>query len=500
MIKTSTRKRMHRWFGLALCLFLINFCVSGIILNHSQYFSKFSVPRALLPGYLQLKQWNQGLLRGTVRLGNDVLIYGSGGVWRSDTLGRSVTDYNRGLPEAAGERNVRAMCLSGNGVAYAVTDDSAYQLRAGAWHALHLPDNSERLVDVAAHGKQIVVLGRSFYWNSTDGGNHFTRYRLRPASNSTGKVSLMRTVWLLHSGALFGTAGKLVGDAVAVVLLVISVTGVWFFFARKVHAGSTQLKRLWHIHRKLGRATIVLTVLITLTGWLLRPPGLIAIVYGKVKPVPFSVFDNNNTFTDQLRRIAYDDVEHEWLLYTSSGFYHLKTLGSVPQPLYNMPKVSFMGLTAFKQVERGRWLVGSFDGLYLWNRHPELVPNPETGMMSEPVEPLQKDVMLAGFSNNFAHPVLADYYSGSIFPKMPAELSKLPMSLPSVCLEVHTGRIYTFLGGSKNLLYICLIGLAILWCLYTGYYRPRRLKKKTPKIKKQRKRLRLETEPDDNAE
>ena len=47
-------------------------------------------------------------------------------------------------------------------------------------------------------------------------------------------------------------------------------------------------------------------------------------------------------------------------------------------------------------------------------------------------------------------------------------MQKLPMSLRNLSLEIHTGRIYTFLGIG-NVLYIFIIGLAILWCLWSGW-------------------------------
>lgn len=47
------------------------------------------------------------------------------------------------------------------------------------------------------------------------------------------KVTLFRTVWMLHSGELFGTAGKLVVDAVAVVLVLLCLTGLAYWLLPK---------------------------------------------------------------------------------------------------------------------------------------------------------------------------------------------------------------------------------------------------------------------------
>jgi hypothetical protein len=50
---------------------------------------------------------------------------------------------------------------------------------------------------------------------------------------------------------------------------------------------------------------------------------------------------------------------------------------------------------------------------------------------------------------------------------MPPVLSTLPMSLWNLCLEIHTGRIYTILGKG-TLIYIFFAGLIVGWILWTG--------------------------------
>lgn len=43
------------------------------------------------------------------------------------------------------------------------------------------------------------------------------------------ETTLFKTVWKLHSGEFFGLPGKLVVDAIAVVLIVLSLTGIILF-------------------------------------------------------------------------------------------------------------------------------------------------------------------------------------------------------------------------------------------------------------------------------
>ena len=63
---------------------------------------------------------------------------------------------------------------------------------------------------------------------------------------------------------------------------------------------------------------------------------------------------------------------------------------------------------------------------------------------------------------------------------MPQWMATLPMSLRNVALEIHTGRIYTFLGPT-SVLYIFIVGAAVLWCLWTGWKIRVRVKKNKAK-------------------
>ena len=96
-----------------------------------------------------------------------------------------------------------------------------------------------------------MVVSRNHIWLSPNTDKPFRQIQLRAGTDYDGKVSLMRTIWLIHSGALFGTIGKIIGDAVAIILIILSISGVWFFIARKSRAGKSQLKTLYWIHRRI---------------------------------------------------------------------------------------------------------------------------------------------------------------------------------------------------------------------------------------------------------
>ena len=124
-----TWKKYHRWFGLVLSVFMLVFCVSGIILNHREAFSGCEVSRKWLPSSYHIKDFNNGIVKGTVVKnasaqsaavdksyiaqsaaideGDSILVYGCAGVFLTDSHLSTWQDFNRGLPKSIDERNVQ---------------------------------------------------------------------------------------------------------------------------------------------------------------------------------------------------------------------------------------------------------------------------------------------------------------------------------------------------------------------------------------------------------
>lgn len=473
-MKKAAWRKHHKWFGLILSFFIIMFCVSGLVLNHSELFSNVNISRSALPSDYRYKQWNGGLLRGTMRWQKQVLIYGNSGIWLTDSTAASVTDFNQGLPHGADFRQIRGMVTTPAGEVFALGQYGFYRLQPnGQWSEEALPrEEDEKLSDITTQGDSLIVTGRSHIFLARPPYANFARISLTKAANDDGKVSLFRTIWFLHSGELFGIVGVLLVDSIAIVLIFLTLTGVVYWFLPHLSKERGRLLRrklsAWHNH--IGKLTIALTLFLCITGWMLRPPALIAIASGKIPPIPFTTMDSNNPWHEKLRTLRYDTNEQEWLLYSSEGFFSLKDLHAQPQALTAQPPVSVMGINAQEKDSQGQWLIGSFYGMFRWNRKQATVTDYFTGRPAEPIRgiPVGKNAV-AGFTAHFSKsPIVVDYYHGTPALPMPPRMASLPMSLRNVCIEIHTGRIYTFLGKG-TLLYIFLIGLALAWCIWTGW-------------------------------
>lgn len=485
-MKRITWKKHHKWFGLPLCFFMLMFCWSGIVLNHREAVADINVNRKWLPASYRFNAWNGGLLRGTLRyMGKDsvahILAYGAAGVWRTDTAASAFTDFNGGLPQGVDYRSMKGIVQTPDGTLYAAGQFSLYRHDGTVWTEIQLPlDKEERLSDITVWGDTLVVAGRSYLYLSTFPYAGFQKIQVKAPDGYEPRVTLFRTVWMLHSGELFGTAGKLVVDAVAVVLVFLCLTGFacWLLpkdMRRRHRHGQhtesearwTRLSLLWH--DKLGRTTIILTLLVAVTGWCLRPPVMIPLALTKAPALPGTSLDSPNPWHDKLRLVRYDDMCGDWLLSTSEGFYSLASLDAVPVKMEATPPVSVMGLNVWQKDKLGNWLVGSFSGLFVWDRQLCRVTDYFTGEEAKDAAgPPFGKFAVSGYSSDFrGRECVVEYYEGTDAFAQPIELSTQPMSFWNLALEVHSGRIY--IGSVATYVFVFITGLAIMWCLWSGW-------------------------------
>ena len=492
-------RKIHKWAGIIVCFFMVMFSISGIILNHRQFFSGINVSRSLMPDNYQYQNWNRGLLRGTISFPDSidnqtVLIYGSGGVWKSDKMGSFIEDYNQGLPTGADLRAIRSIVLTSKNEMLACSQFKIYRRRLtdNQWTLLgNLPEDL-KLYNITLKEDTLYLADCNAIFRSVAPYNAFQEVPLNAPANYDGKVSLMRTIWLLHSGELFGLPGKLIMDAVALVIIFLSITGILFWLLPKrmkwlrkkqkesenpektqvkIARGNKWIQFSFNWHDLVGRKTIVLTLLIALTGWSLRSPFLMIMASNKTKPVPFSYLDKENPFFDKIRGLYYDEDQSDWIL-CADKTYSLQELSSIPVEIGNTPAISVMGINVFEKDTTGDWLVGSFSGLFRWNRSRNTVTDYFTGEAPQVGgSPFAGGHSISGYASSFPQgnrPV--EYGAGTDLLPQPEEFNLLPTSLWSFSFELHNGRLYTAaLGTMASMLFILLIGIVVLVMLWTGW-------------------------------
>lgn len=485
-------KSFHKWAGLLTTVFLLLFCVSGIILNHRHGLSDINISRSLLPGSYRISHYNNGAIRGTLPISSDsVLAYGAVGVWLTDRDFGTTADFNAGLPEGMDGRNIRNMIMTPDGDIWCAAQFGIFRRGTShdKWIEVGLPENSERISDITlnADSSRIVVLTRSEIYTIPTRNSEAvpTRRLLQAPAGHSNKVSLFKSFWQLHSGELFGIAGRIVVDIIAGVIIFLCITGIVIFIMpgiikrrsaysprRPRNIRTLRWNNIWH--NRIGFYTIILTIIIAFTGMCLRPPLMIPLVMVKTAPLPYSSLDPDNPWHDKLRAIRWDEPSRKWIVSTSEGFVSVgEDLSGAPSPIEGItPPVSPMGITVFSRHSPAQWIVGSFSGIYLWDPAKGEVKNYLTGedyTGRKPGRPVG-DAAVSGYSTDLNTPsaVVFDYTSGAHGLKESELISRQPMSLWNAALELHVGRCYTPFLGPFSELFVFLAGLLLVLILVSG--------------------------------
>lgn len=499
-------RKWHKWLGLFFTFFIVMFAISGILLNHRKVISEFDIPRSILPADYHCDNWNNNAVRGSLKLdSNSVLLYAGSGVWLTDTLGSYFEDFMTGMRKGTDNRITNNMLRTADDEIFAVTTFGLYRLDKNKlrWQDLSSRiDFHDRFCDLAVKGDTLILVTRSNLFVATSPYDQFSKITVSIPDNFKREATLFRTIWTLHSGELFGLAGKLVVDLLGVVVILLSVTGVLLTIfpiiikRRKkrrlaVNKPSRAYRTSLKWHNTPGVLLLLFFLVITVSGIFLRPPLMIAIIRTKVKTIPGTILHKPNVWYDKLRTLRYDPFEQNWILYTSDGFFTLEQPDGIPVKMERIPPISVMGVNVLEQADSTSWIVGSFSGLYYWNRQTGESINAYTMEKVKPRRPGPPVITNAvtGYSADFGdNPVVFDYSKGAKrlhpdipFAAMPALIGeKGKISLWHLSLEVHVGRIYKPILGALTDWFIFLSGVILFVILVTGYivYRRHHRKRK----------------------
>ena len=514
-------KKIHKWPAIIIAFIAVLFAVSGIVMNHRQLFSGIDVSRKLLPKNYQYKNWNLAAVRGSIQLEDALLMYGNIGVWKSEDDLKTFEDFNRGFPKGIDNRKIYSI-VQFNDVLFAGTQMGLYKrdTTENSWQKLEIPVEKERIADLEIKDNKLLVLTRHYLLESTN-GQDFKKIQLPEPVNYQRKTGLFNTFWELHSGELFGLAGKLFVDLLGLVTILLSLTGLLHFFfpkwikrrKKKVKARtaerdhplpprggnrnlkvagkeaasidklvSTKKKNLnWH--NVVGYVFAVFLLINTFSGIHLRPPLLIAIANKQVGIIPGTHLDSPNPWFDKLRRIHWDTANRRYIFSTSDGFYFAdETLSKklIPAPL--QPPVSVMGCNVLEPIGENYLMVGSFSGMFVWNPQTGRIADFFTGQPYQTPRGMARPFganTVAGFVQSGDKSWWFDYSAGAIqlnaqneksaFAALPEEIRKAsPMSLWNAALEVHTGRIFEHLVGSFYILFVPLAGICFMLVIISG--------------------------------
>ena len=505
----KTLRKYHKWPSLFIGFFLLLFALSGIVMNHRDWFSSLNFSRQWLPPVYHYNNWNLAAVKGSIDLDDSTkLVYGNIGVYKTNRQFAQYTDFNTGLGKGMDDRKIFTMLHSTSGEIYAGTlfGLRRYVPSLKSWKEIRLPEKAPRVVKITQSSDTIYVLTRSHLYAFKDeehGSGKLSEINVPKAANDDGKAGLFKTLWIVHSGELLGLPGKIIVDLVGLIVIFITLSGFYYTLLPSLarRSGDKLKKKLkranrfsinWH--NKLGVYGLLFLLITVLTGMFLRPPLLIPIAYARVNPIPGSVLDNANPWYDKLRDMVVDSSSGRIILSTSEGFYRFIPGKSDKSEAYQVqPEVSVMGITVFEHLADNELLVGSFSGLYKWNILENTVNDYITGAPAQIISrgnPFGA-VAVSGIIMNEDKPAaMVDYDAGWIplnrsrlKSKMPENIRKLPISMWNLALEVHTGRIFSVILGDFYILYVPLMGLTTLLILVTGIWLWLRMRNRSKKNK-----------------
>ncbi len=520
-------KSIHKYLGLLLLLYLFAMGVSGLLLNNPGLIRGFSVPWAATPANYQPWNWNRFYLRGGTVLGDEWFLAGKPGVAYSGDGGRSFKLLDDGFADSSYDRDTLGLLAlpTPQGVQlYAATRSGLYhRYPQRPWQRLELSQDQEQetVVAVVATADHIVAFSRQGAYlaplngtvspNRQEGAAPAAAYpapEFSPAPLSVvhdrGKppVPLFRVLHDFHNGAIIGKAGKWLLDLLAPALIFLSLSAlvIWYLpwrrrrtrsgvkpipnKAKKGGLGNRLLRFCWSYHLKVGIYAVLFLAILALSGALLRPPLLIALVpYSISADNPMlALSPRNSDWGGNLQQAVYSSASASLWLATQGGFFQGPADFSAPFKLRPVPvPVHGMGVTVFEEVEPGLLLVGSFLGLYLWEESSGRVQRlPRPGLQGGG-NPYMANDLISGLVMADGLPRWrVDYHDGMMpvtpqpggpIPAMPPEIGRrTPLSLWHYLFEFHNGRIFEQWLGMGYLLIIPLGGLALLLLLLTGLY------------------------------
>lgn len=487
-------RKIHRWVGLLVSLLVLNFAISGIILNHREELAFLDIPRNWMPQDYHYLNWNNAAVKSIAHTNQGSFIYGNIGIWKKE--GTKFIDFNNGLPNGADNRNIHTMIETTKGNLYAGTLMGLYRFdkKSNRWQKINLPTKEQRVIKLIEKDNILYALTRNRIVMINEASNQikFDIIELKEPIGYKKEASIFDTLWQIHSGEIFGLPGKLFMDLIGLVFIFVVISGLikWYYpktfkylrnNSEKLKARKNNLKFNLRWHNKLGLWFGVIMILSALTGMFLRPPLLVLIASDKINQIPYTNLDQDNPWYDKFRNITWNNELNKWILATNESLYSVdREFKTKPHLITNHPPISVMGVNVLEMTENGGVLVGSFSGLFLWYPEANLIYDyvlKQPANIQTQVGPPIGAFAVSGYGfDEMGKEYYFDYNMGAVplnsqlfFPKMNNQIiEKSKMSLWNAMLEFHTARIFKALVSDFYILIVPLSGLLIALTAISG--------------------------------
>jgi len=227
------------------------------------------------------RNWNNAAIKSSLEIGGDsVLIYGNTGIWLTTDNYLTFTDFNQGFDNGIDNRKIFSMIKTLTGDLYAGTLFGLFyrdQINK-KWLKIDLPVDNEQVTALLEVDKQLMVMTRSLLLEAIEkpGISHaplsFNSLTLLPPLRYDNKTGLFKTLWVIHSGEIYGVVGKLIIDLLGLLVVVLTITGTWHFLApylirlrkrkkKEISKISTSKRIFVKWHKQVGVVIVVLIII-----------------------------------------------------------------------------------------------------------------------------------------------------------------------------------------------------------------------------------------------
>jgi hypothetical protein len=388
-------RALHKYLGLALLLYAVLMGLTGVLVNHPDWLRELSVPGWLVPPQYRVEDFDRGALGRVCWSRLDPgrgFVAGTEGVWTTADRGRSFTAHDAALPsspwrrlthdlmlvEDLGPPRLLAACESGLWVCDPLRADWR-RVHLGA-AAEHDSDHDEPVRALLRVGDDLVAATRSGFFRGPLSADRLTlaaapSSRALPEAGPARDVSLVWLLFDLHSGEVLGLFGRLLVDLVGLVIVFLGLSAFWLWYfpgrlrrhpGERAGAAARGLFRwMFRNHLRLGIWVGASLVLLSATGFLMRPPLLILPASLALDVDSYPGQAPGSSWHERIHRAVHEPDTGTILVETSEGFWRGPDDLSAPfEPTGLDLPVHVMGSNVLTvDAERGL-VVGSFSGAF----------------------------------------------------------------------------------------------------------------------------------------
>jgi len=163
-------RSLHKWVGLVGLTYFAWMALSGILVNHPDWITHFSVPASWVGQENPYKNWNRSTLRNMLFSAEIPLhgfAYGCAGIWQTTDGGKTFSPYKEGLPSSVVFRDIH--CLEWNqseGRLFAGTGAGIFtrDLNSTSWEECDLDGSREPIKDVLSFENSLIAISDSRFY------------------------------------------------------------------------------------------------------------------------------------------------------------------------------------------------------------------------------------------------------------------------------------------------------------------------------------------------